>query len=234
MALTFDLGVAAALGAVSSVHCAQMCGPIVLAYSMASKGARYGGAASHLFYNAGRIATYCLLGALAGTVGHAMGLMGRLAGMEQAAAIASGSLMVLAGLLMSGLAPRKALVQLERSGLPSLFSRTVGKLIVSGAAGSKFALGALMGFLPCGLLYAGLLKAASTADAVAGAASMAAFGAGTSGTLLAIGLLSSAVGFRLGRWSNTAAAAGVMAVGAVLVWRGLMAPAPGMSCHAGM
>ena len=54
------------LGVVSSLHCAQMCGPIVLSYSMAGRSS----AAGHLCYNGGRIATYALLGALAGAAAH--------------------------------------------------------------------------------------------------------------------------------------------------------------------
>ena len=132
---------------------------------------------------------------------------------------------------MSGAVPSKALV---RIGVTSGFSRIVGRLLLAPGALSKLALGLAMGFLPCGLLYAALLKAASTGSAGSGAASMAAFGAGTAGTLLALGLFSSAIGLRLGRWSNALASASVTVMGAALVWRGLMAKIPQMSCHAGL
>ncbi len=226
----FDISVPLGLGIVSSLHCAQMCGPIVLAYSMGGRSS----AAGHLSYNAGRIATYALLGALAGTAGQMVGIAGRLAGIQHTAAIVAGSLMVIAGIVMSGAVPRRALVQLDRGGVRSFLSRTIGKLISGPGAIRKLELGLLMGFLPCGLLYAALLKAASTGSALSGATSMAAFGAGTAGALLGIGLFSSALNLRLGRWSNVLASASVVAVGAILVWRGLVAPPPGMSCHAGM
>jgi uncharacterized protein len=224
-----DLAVPLGLGVVSSLHCVQMCGPVVLAYSMGGRNS----ASGHLCYNAGRIATYAGLGALAGAAGQAMGLVGRVAGIQQAAAIVCGVLMIAAGLLLCGAVPATALVQIDRSGFSSIFSRTVGTLITAGDAASKLLLGMLMGFLPCGLLYAALLKAAATGTASGGAASMAAFGTGTAGALLGLGLFSSVLGGRVRRWSNAVAAISVMAVGALLVWRGLMAPAHGMSCHAG-
>src|SRR5512141_1325170 len=119
-----DIALPLGLGVVSSLHCAQMCGPIVVSYSMGGRAT----AAGHFAYNAGRIATSAVLGA------------------------------------------------------------------VARGASSKLLLGLAMGFLPCGLLYAGLLKAASTGTALGGAASMAAFGVGTAGALLGIGLFSSVVG----------------------------------------
>lgn len=222
-----EVSVPFGLGVISSLHCAQMCGPIVLSYSLGGRGSP----AAHLCYNGGRIVTYAFLGALAGAAGQAMGLVGRMAGIQQTAAIVSGCLMVIAGLFMSGAVPRRGLVQI---GVSSFFSRTIGRLVTAQGAASKLLLGLAMGFLPCGLLYAALLKAASTGTAVSGAVSMAAFGAGTAGTLLALGLFSSVVGLRLSRWSNALAAAGVIALGAVLVWRGVMARLPEMSCHAHM
>jgi hypothetical protein len=163
-----------------------------------------------------------------------MGLVGHMAGFQQTAAIVSGVLMILAGVLMTGAVSSQRLVRVDRFGVSKFFSRTIGRLILAPGAASKFALGLAMGFLPCGLLYAALLKAASTGSAPGGAASMAAFAAGTSGTLLALGLFSSAVGLRLGRWSGALASASVVVMGIALVWRGWIARVPGMSCHAGM
>lgn len=215
------------LGAVSSLHCAQMCGPIVLSYSMAGRG----NAAGHLCYNAGRIATYSLLGAMAGSLGGAMRLMGRFAGIQQTASVVAGCLMLLAAVFLSGAVPTQALVQIDRVGFSRLFSRTVGKLMMSPSPGSRLVLGAIFGFLPCGLLYAALLKAVATGTAISGAISMMAFGTGTAGALLAIGLFSSAISLRLRRWSGPITAATVGATGLFLLWRGFMVKVPEMSCH---
>jgi len=209
------------LGLVSSLHCMQMCGPLVLAYSMASRGS----IAAHACYNAGRLTTYALLGALAGAAG---GGIEFLAGFKQTAALVAGVLMIATGAL---LLPRRSLVQIEKLGVSRVFSRTVGQLLASPEPESKLALGLLLGFLPCGLLYAALLKAMGTGSAAAGAVSMIAFGAGTAIALLGIGVFSSAIGARLGRWSNTLAAASILFTGAFLLWRGLAPIAMGHSCH---
>jgi len=218
------------LGIVSSLHCAQMCGPIVLSYSMAGRSTPAG----HLCYNAGRITTYALLGAAAGAAGGAMGMLGRLAGIQQATSIVAGCLMLLAGFLLSGAVPTQSLVQIDRFGLSRLYSRTAGKLMLSPSPGTKLLLGVALGFLPCGLLYAALLKAMATGSALGGAVSMAAFGTGTAGALLAIGLFSSTLKRGLGRWSGVLSAASVAAMGAFLIWRGFAARVPAMSCHAGI
>jgi hypothetical protein len=50
-----------------------------------------------------------------------------------------------------------------------------------------YALGTVLGFLPCGLLYGALAAAAGTGSAVSGALAMAAFTASTVPVLMAIG-----------------------------------------------
>jgi len=92
-----DLPVVFGLSLVASLHCAQMCGPIVLSFSVMDSGQ-----GSCLAYNAGRIVTYSALGALAGLAGQGFGSLGRLAGIEEASALVCGVLMVIAGLIMFG------------------------------------------------------------------------------------------------------------------------------------
>ena len=105
-----------------------------------------------------------------------------------------------------------------------------GRISAPGA-GNRFLLGLLLGFLPCGLIYAALLKAMATGSAYAGGASMLAFGLGTAGALFALGLFSSAIRIRLNRWGSQLAAAGVTVMGALLIWRGSMS---GMLMMGGM
>lgn len=212
-----DLWMALGLGVAASLHCTQMCGPIVVAYSLGSGG----GLRAHLFYNLGRIATYSLLGALAGLLGTVMGLAGRVAGVEKPAMIVAGALMIVAGILTAGVVPSSALVRIGAGGVAGRFSRAAGRLVSSRAPLNKLALGALVGFLPCGLVYAALLKAMAAATPLAGAATMAAFGAGTAGALVAIGAFSSVIGARLRRWSNPIAALSMLVVGGLLLWHGV-------------
>jgi sulfite exporter TauE/SafE len=212
------------LGLVSGLHCLGMCGPIVLAYGLPlAKGQRL---RAHLSYHAGRVLTYMLLGALAGAAGGALGLLGRLAGLTTGARIFAGAAMILAGLLLAGLLPSSGPARIG-----SRFSRVAGRLLRPGSA-NKFALGLVLGFLPCGLVYAALLKAVESAGALDGALTMLAFGLGTAAALLSMGAISSLAGAWLGRWSNRIAPGFIVLAGAILLWRGLTAPGAPL-CHAG-
>jgi hypothetical protein len=221
------------LGFVSSLHCVAMCGPIVLAYSISGNtnpDARRPMLAAHLAYNAGRTVTYMLLGALAGLAGSAMGFVARLAGWQNVTAIIAGVAMVLAGVALLGFGP-------GRSGwrgfaLPSRLLAPVGKLISSHSLSSKFMLGLMLGFLPCGLVYAALMKAVGSAAPLAGALDLLAFGLGTSVALIAVGVGSSALTKRVARWGTALSAITVMAMGAVLILRGALAGPVGCPlCH---
>ena len=208
------------LGLVSGAHCLQMCGPIVLTYSLSvPKGA----VRAHLLYNSGRITTYMFLGALAGAAGGGLGILGRMAGLAAGARIVSGAAMIVAGMLMIGIYRSTGLIQVGRG---SRFSKLAARFLTG--ARSKFSLGLVLGFLPCGLVYAALLKAMESASAVAGSLTMLAFGAGTAIALLAVGMASSFAFPRLGAWSTRLAAISVTIAGVLLLWRGLAA---GPHCH---
>lgn len=209
-------------GLVSSLHCVGMCGPIVLSYSLAL-GGRVGArtVAAHAAYNAGRIATYTALGAVAGFVGEAFGTIGKLAGIENVAAIVAGTFMVVAGLLMLDILPHRMLTRFDPLRAVGRVLAPLGSRISSPTIASKFTLGAMLGFLPCGLIYAALLSAVATGTPVAGGLTMLAFGLGTATALFSIGVVSSVLGLKLGRWSGRLAAVSVALLGLVLVWRGV-------------
>jgi uncharacterized protein len=215
-----EFGVIFSAGLATGLHCVQMCGPIVLTYGVSvPKGSAW---RAHLSYNAGRITTYMLLGALAGAAGGALGLAGRLAGLASGARIVAGVAMIVAGIVMIGFGPSSAgLVSIGKTGITARLTRPIARLLT--APGGKFRLGLLLGFLPCGMLYAALLKAVDAAGALAGAITMLAFGLGTGMALVAVGMGSSFAGARLrGAWSNRIAAVSIAAAGAFLLWRGIM------------
>ena len=184
---------------------------------------------AHAGYHAGRILTYSLLGAIAGLAGAGLASMSQLAGIEKMGAIVIGIAMLIAGVLMFGVLPRTSLVQI--GGVPSFLSRITAKLLKSG---NTLPLGFALGFLPCGLVYVALLKAASAGAALDGALSMLAFGLGTTPSLLGIGAMSSFIPARLLRHSSAVAAIFVTLLGGYLLWRGIKVPLPGAgSCHNG-
>lgn len=165
------------------VHCAPMCGPFVLGQVGAKMAAAP--ACGHCRqrgvlpgYHIGRIATYAILGALAGLVGVVPGL-GRFAGV----ALALASLLFL-GQGLRRLAPSigRHVPSLNRA--PPIVTRLLRRL--SGLAGLP--LGLALGLLPCGLLYAALLAASATGGPAQGAIAMLIFGLGTVPALMAVGV----------------------------------------------
>jgi len=219
----WEIYVIFALGLVSSLHCVSMCGPIVLSYSLPLGSRKFSKQISaHLFYNLGRILTYSMLGAIAGLFGGTVGFLGNLAGFENVAAIVSGALMIVAGVLMLDLVPSKKLQKFNPLIYTSRFLKPLGSRISSPSAVSKFSLGLMLGFMPCGLIYAALFKAMSTGTIFAGALTMIAFGLGTAASLLGIGILSSALNLKIARYGNRLAAVSVLLLGLFLVGRGVM------------
>jgi uncharacterized protein len=221
-----DFSVAFLLGVAGSLHCVQMCGPILLSCTMPLAQRRSGyRAAGHLFYHTGRIATYGLLGALAGGLGLSLETV---MPWQSAASIAAGAAMLLAGLWMLGVLKRPGLVQIRPV---ASMTRRAGRWIAKDTAAAKLHLGLFLGLLPCGLIYAALLKALSTGNALAGALTMIAFGLGTAGALLAVGLFSVPFGRYFARWSAHLPAIAVAITGILLLVRGLMPVTMGGHAH---
>lgn len=170
------------LGLVGSGHCLGMCGGIAGALGMTSPSSRtLPRALSSLLYSLGRVSSYALLGLLAGALGQltSVGL-----GLGPTMRIAAGILIVLLGLQLAGL--RVGFDRLERVGL-AVWRRLRPALAWIGspdAAWKCLALGALWGWLPCGLVYSALAAAAATGTATGGALFMACFGLGTMPALL--------------------------------------------------
>lgn len=237
---TAEFSAMGVLGLVSSLHCTQMCGPIVLAYSGAAKGHAMG---MHVAYNLGRILTYSALGAIAGWGGKGLFWIGQVADMIPGAVMVAGLLMIVVGVLMIAPVPRKGLVAIGSSPLFGGIGRFSAKFLLSPSVLSKFAMGLTLGFLPCGLVYAALAKSFSTGSALDGALTMAAFGAGTAAALSAIGSFAApALGWlkrhSAGAWPNRIAALSMAVFGVLMVWRALAAPETlfaeggrGVHCH---
>ena len=209
----------------SAGHCVGMCGPIVTAFALAQGPA--GRARARLLgplalYNAGRVTSYAVLGALAGLLGAALlaaGGTGRaLAG---AFALGLGAVVVAAGLALVDVLPLAR--WLEAAPLGARAARAVRRLLGSRRASGQFALGAANGLLPCGPVAAAALAAASAGTALGGAVGMLAYGAGTVPAMLGLGLGASAVTPDTRSRLQRAGAVLVVLLGLQLVLRGLHA-----------
>ncbi|HET7824170.1 MAG TPA: sulfite exporter TauE/SafE family protein [Anaeromyxobacter sp.] len=175
-------------------HCVGMCGPLVgsLALAAAPLGPRRS-LTGQLAYHAGRVTTYGLIGAAMGITGSFVNVAGRLAGLQQAVAIAAGTLMILVGLGAAG-----ATVALKR-----LEARASGKVIAlvrgvmeGGGPSRLYPTGLALGLLPCGLSWTVFLGAAGTGSLPEGLLLALAFGVGTVPALLLVAAAGVVIGQR--------------------------------------
>ena len=192
-----------ALGIASGVHCAGMCGGIVAAFSVVRIGPPAFPWARQLLFNAGRISTYALAGALAGGAGALLPL-------REGLYVLANVALILVGLHLGGFG---ALLRLERLGAP-LWRQLRPLAARTASAGNPYVAGLLWGWLPCGLVYGALAVAGSAQSSFGGAAAMLAFGLGTLPWLLAAGIAAAQVRRWMGRPAvRLAAGASVIAFG---------------------
>lgn len=187
-------------GLLGGGHCFGMCAGIAGGLGAMTTGR--GAWVSALLFNVGRISSYAVLGALAGTLlgvtGEAIGVpaWGRILRLLTAALIAAVG--------MRFLFDWQGLARIERLGA-GLWSR-VAPLAHRAASrpglSGRLALGLCWGFLPCGLVYTFLLTAASTGSPTGGMLTMAAFGLGTMPALLGMTLWAPALAGFLGETST--------------------------------
>jgi hypothetical protein len=197
-------------------HCVGMCSPFVLFVSrhyVQPEGGRSEAWTAQSWYAAGRVVTYAALGAAAGALGGVVELTGGLLGLQRAAAMAAGGVLVIWALVaMSDLAPR-----LEIGG--SLFTRVAGAL-KGRVPGHPFAAGLFLGLLPCGLVYSALIAAAARGGVAEGAAALAVFGVGTAPALLGISVADELLA-RNRAVLNRLSQAFLLVMGLWFVWTGL-------------
>jgi uncharacterized protein len=176
----------------SASHCAPMCGPFVLAQTgetmarlqIGSGELRRLAGAALLPYHTGRAVTYILLAVL---LSLPLQLMSQLPQLRFIPAIA----LLLGALLFLALGFRGLRGSLESgflgAGIGSSLGRIARPLFAKPWGWRGVSLGMLLGFLPCGLLYAAIGAAAATSDPLAAAMSMAAFTIGTFPILWLVG-----------------------------------------------
>ena len=185
--LAAALATAFVAGLLGSAHCLGMCGGIsgLFALHESVRGLRRQ-LPMALTYNAGRLASYAILGFVVAAVGSRfVDLTPAIAGPVR---LFAGVVIVLIGLQIAF--DLRALSLLERIGgiAWSRLSPVAGRLLPVTSLPRALGLGLLWGLLPCGLVYSALLVAATSLNAGHGALIMLAFGAGTTPAMLLTGL----------------------------------------------
>jgi len=131
--------------------------------------------------------TYTFLGALIGLAGSLLEQVGGLVGWQGVFSIIVGIAMIAIALSLMGVLPPIEVALASITGGVSPMKRMRG-LFGRRSLAATLGLGILWGFLPCGLVFAMLVVAASTQTLWGGALTMLAFGLGTVPTLLGFGL----------------------------------------------
>ncbi|MFO7693153.1 MAG: sulfite exporter TauE/SafE family protein [Vicinamibacterales bacterium] len=198
-------------------HCVGMCSPFVLFVSrryVPPGGGRLAVLAAQGWYTAGRVVTYAVLGAAAGALGGVLQLAGTLLGVQRAASIVAGGVLVVWALVaLSDLVPR-----FDAGG--KLFGRVAGAL-KGRVPGHPFATGLFLGLLPCGPLYSAFIAAAARGGAVDGAAALALFGIGTAPALIGVSVADELLA-RNRAFVNRLSQVFLLVMGVWFLWTGLL------------
>lgn len=246
--MVLDLLLMVSLGFLGSFgHCASMCGPLAVAFSVsvgpttaAPRSTLASSLRFHGLLNLGRISSYALVGMALGAVGELLVAGGQIVGvgseLRQAMAIATGLLLL--GLGLKQVAPRW--VSLGSGEGVSLgwgrryhdrLSRLLVSLSLREYRWTPFLLGLCWGLIPCGFLYIAQIRAAETGHWWQGGLMMLAFGLGTLPTMLGLGWIASRWSrdrrdqlFRLGGWIT-------LVTGGVLLWRSGDSHGGGLSAY---
>src|SRR3954470_24332144 len=219
---TMSYGLVFVIGLVASVSsCIAVTGGLLVAIA-----AKYNEAAAnltpmqrmkpHLYFNAGRILSYTLLGGAIGALGSALTLSPEVNGLLTL--IASG-VMILLGLQMLRLLP--ALTRFLPT-MPKSFSHFIHDLAERDANGGAFVLGAATFFLPCGFTQALQLYVLAKGSFAIGALTMLAFSLGTLPALLSLSALSSLASGNVQRHFLKFAGAAVIVLGVANIQYGLV------------
>ncbi|MCG8518740.1 MAG: sulfite exporter TauE/SafE family protein [Pseudomonadales bacterium] len=176
------------IGFLGSTHCLGMCGGISASLSMAlpvGQGFRWRQTLMLLAFNAGRIGSYMLLATLIALLStNAAAQWAQLAPVLRTLA---GLLLIVMGLSMGQW--WQGIRYVERLGGPiwNRLSPLTKRFLPVHHPGQALALGALWGWLPCGLVYSTLGWAALQPTVTTAALTMACFGLGTLPSMLATG-----------------------------------------------
>ena len=173
------------LGLLGGGHCLGMCGGLMGALTLAIPAEQRGRRLQLLLaYNLGRILSYAAAGLLLGLAGWAIASTP----FASALRVVAGLLLVAMGLYLAGWWSGLTRIEALGRGLWKYIQPFASRLLPVASVPRALLLGALWGWLPCGLVYSTLLWTSSQGSALESALLMLAFGLGTWPVLLATGL----------------------------------------------
>jgi sulfite exporter TauE/SafE len=202
------------IGVIGSFHCAGMCGPLALALPLNQKSweTRFLSAG---IYNAGRLFTYALMGALFGFLGFGLAFWG----LQSWVSIGMGIAMI-SGVVFPFLFRGFNMEATVGKGFAKIKGH-LSRLFASRTYTAVFFIGLLNGLLPCGLVYIALAGAVVSTGPTAGALWMLAFGLGTIPVMLSIPLLGNIVTISFRKAVRKIIPFVIIAIGVLFILRGL-------------
>jgi len=226
--MVFDLIAPFLIGLAGSLHCLGMCGPLVMAYSLhirktGDPGEKpppalwMKGVSHHVAFHLGRVCTYGMLGGLAAGMAHLAGFNQALSNLRGWATLGGGALMILSGMILFKILPLPSFIS---GGSNFFFTRWIPSLLQSERLPARLALGMGVGFLPCMLSWAMIVKAATASSPFTGFLTTLAFGLGTVPALFFTGVSASLLSLRVRFLGERAAAAAVIIMGCILIFKG--------------
>lgn len=214
------------------------------ASAMMAAGDKPGGALTHdhqfslawdfTWYHVGRLWTYGFLGFLAGLLGLGLRQGSALAGYQHVAGMVIGGLVIVTGLILLGAIPG-----LRVDGVIGGCGQVIGRfrwlasLQRERGVMARLLLGVVMGFLPCGLVYAALAVAVAMPTPVHAAAGMVVFGIGTLPSLTAVLMTSHLLPTSWRAHGTRIASVFIIATGLWMGLRGYLVWQEACGCHAG-
>lgn len=212
------------MGLIASIHCAGMCGPLLLALPVSGQSALYS-AWVKLTYQLGRIITYSAFGLVMGMVSS----LSDLTGWQQHLSVITGCLLIIIALfnLFGHAIPLFA--QYQHRLISPLLSH-IGFWLYK--PGGHFVAGMLNGFLPCGMVYMALAASLNTGSLQSGVRFMLLFGLGTLPLMLLVAVAGQQLKRKIKFNFNSALPFVFLLMGCWFVLRGLelnipyLSPAP--------
>ena len=194
------------LGLLSTGHCIGMCGPLVFAFPAST-----GKFLPHVLYHSGRTTTYVVIGFFMGALGSGLAGIALIIGSDPGVWIANIKIgltllaalfLILFGLSRLGVLPEPGWLSIATPEKIPGYRKIVKSALFQKGDFEMFAVGLIMGFLPCGLSFAAFARALPTGGPLKGAVLVFAFALGTIPGLLLLGTGASGIVKRYRRLSD--------------------------------
>jgi uncharacterized protein len=197
-------------GLLGGGHCIAMCGGVVGALS----GTGRAGFTFQIAHNLGRIGSYSLAGAIAGSVGGLV-MAQRILPLQVALYIGTNLMLLALGAYLLGWSALVSRLEAPGRWIWRCFSPLLRRVLPADTVPRAFAAGTVWGWLPCGLTYTVLTLALLADSAATGAGLMATFGMGTLPNLLLAGaMVDRARRWMRNQWPRRIAGVVIVAAGA--------------------